>query len=78
MGFFIDSMFNGRIFLPTKIYWCELNQQIVVRYPVYVRVNSMGLGGYTYKNIRKSMTYIGNLDGCDLDEWDNWEIDQER
>lgn len=62
MGIMFQSMFGGEVYMPTRIYWCELNQQIVERAPEFVRLNSYGVGGYTYKNIRRSMTYLGDLD----------------
>lgn len=50
--------------LPINLYWCELNQQIVVRYPTNVSVkcnHGRYLHGMGYKDIRSSMTFIGTL-----------------
>lgn len=60
----VMTMFNGEIEFPIKLYYCTLNKQIVLRYPKQVRVpttNGHSLFGTGYTDIRKTMTYIGNL-----------------
>jgi hypothetical protein len=61
MGIWFDSMFGGRTFMPIKLYWSELNQQIVERRPRWYRLNDFGIGGYGYEE-NDDLTYIGNLD----------------
>lgn len=56
------TMFGGLKEFPVKLYWCELNQQIVAREPVWINLNDLGIGGYGYENIRLTMEYIGELD----------------
>jgi hypothetical protein len=45
------------------LYWCTLNQQIVERHPTRVPISICGQTDWPmgYKDIRKTMTFIGVL-----------------